>query len=147
MLRAGREVVNRPLTATRYQLKRMEREQEIAGHRISSRWPRILEGITIAAFALISTIAVARVGLEPSDVSRGVGVIFAPWNDEATVIARAVNAGGRLVQFGESSFIVIVQPESADYIRRVKDAGALLVVDTRILAACLRLTSMVRARQ
>ena len=114
---------------------------------MSPRLSRILEGTAIAAFALISTVAVARIGLEPSDPSRGVGVVFAPWTDEATVLTRAVSAGGRLVRFDGPSFIVVVKPESDDYVRRVKEAGALLVVDPKILAACLSFTSAAQARQ
>ena len=114
---------------------------------MSPRLIRILEGTAIAAFALISTIAVARVGLEPADPSRGVGVIFAPWTVEGTALTRAVAAGGRIVRFEGPSFIVVVEPERADYVRRVKEAGALLVVDPKILAACLSFTSAAQARQ
>jgi hypothetical protein len=114
---------------------------------MSPRLSRILEGTAIGAFALISTIAVARIGLEPSDPSRGVGVVFAPWTDEATALSRAVSAGGRLVRFDGPSFIVVVEPESADYVRRIKDAGALLVVDPKVLAACLSFVSSGQARQ
>jgi hypothetical protein len=110
------------------------------------RWGRILEGTAIAAFVVISTYAVARVGLEPSDPSRGVGVIFAPWTDADTTLARAANAGGRIVRFGGPSFVVVVEPESADYVRRVRAAGALLIVDPRVIAACFSLTSTVQDR-
>ena len=113
---------------------------------MSPRWGRFLEGTAIAGFALISTFAVARVGLEPSDPSRAVGVIFAPWVDANTALTRAVTAGGRIIRFDGPSFVVVVEPESADYARRVKDAGALFLVDPRILAACLSLTSTVQAR-
>lgn len=104
------------------------------------RWGRFLEGMAVAAFALISTYAVARVGLEPSDSSRAVGVIFAPWTDEGTALSRAAAAGGRIVRLGGPSFVVVVEPERSDYIRRIKDAGALLIVDPRVLAACFSLT-------
>jgi hypothetical protein len=115
---------------------------------MSPRLSRILEGMAIAGLALISTIAVARVGLEPSDLSRGVGVVFAPWTDEATTLTRAVSAGGRIVRFDGPSFIVVVEPERADYVRRVKEAGALIVLDPKILAACLAFTSSTaQARQ
>jgi len=111
------------------------------------RWNRILEGTVIAAFALISTMAVARIGLEPSDPSRAVGVIFAPWTDDATAFTRAVTAGGRFVRFGGPSFVVVVEPDGPDYVRRVKAAGALLIVDPRVLAACLSLASTVQAQK
>ena len=109
-------------------------------HRNSPRLSRILEGTAIAAFALISTIAIARIGLEPPPSSDAVGVIFAPWTDANAAFTRAVSAGGRFIRYGGPSFVVVVEPDSADYIRRVKEAGALLIVDPRIIAACLALT-------
>ncbi len=105
------------------------------------RLSRIIEGTAIAAFALISTFAIARVGLEPSHSSDAVGVVFSPWTDAGDAFTRAVSAGGRFIRYGGPSFIVVVEPDSADYIRRVKDAGALFIVDPRIIAACLALTS------
>jgi hypothetical protein len=113
---------------------------------MSMRWGRILEGMAIAAFILLSTFAVARVGLEPSDPSRPVGVIFAPWTDENTAFARAVSAGARFVRYGGPSFVVVVEPETPDYVRRVRNAGALLVLDARILAACFPSDSTVQER-
>jgi hypothetical protein len=103
---------------------------------MSPRCSRILEGTAIAAFALFSTFAIARIGLEPRDPSRAVGVIFAPWTDADAAFTRAVEAGGRFVRFGGPSFVVVVEPDDADYARRVKEAGALLLVDPRVVAAC-----------
>ena len=114
---------------------------------MSPRLGRIVEGTAIAAFALVSTVAVARIGLEPSDSSPAVAVIFAPWTDEGTAFTRAVTAGGRFVRFGGSSFVVVVEPEGAGYLQRVKSAGALLIVDPRVLAACLSLTSSLQGRK
>jgi hypothetical protein len=111
------------------------------------RGRRILEGTAIAAFALISTFAVARVGLEPRDLSGGVAVVFAPWTDENEALTRAVGAGSRFVRFGGSSFVVIVEPEVSDYAKRVKQAGALLLVDPQILAACIAWTSSDQAKE
>jgi hypothetical protein len=110
------------------------------------RWGRFLEGMAVVAFVLISTYAVARVGLEPGDASRPVGVIFAPWTDEGTSLRRATAAGGRIVRLGPS-FVVVVEPERPDFIRRIKDAGALLLVDPRVLAACFSLTPTVQDKQ
>jgi len=102
---------------------------------------RILEGTAISAFALFSTVAIARIGLEPSHQPGPVGVIFAPWTDAGDSFTRAVSAGGRFVRFGGPSFVVVVEPDGPDYFSRVKAAGALLIVDPRIIAACLALTS------
>ena len=103
----------------------------------SSRSRCIVESIAIAGFALVSTVAVARIGLEPRNSSRALGVIFAPWVDAGDAFTRAIAAGSQVLRFGGYPFIVIVEPETADYARRVKDAGALLVVDLRVLTACL----------
>jgi hypothetical protein len=98
---------------------------------------RIVEGIAIAGFALASTVAIARVGLEPRDPARAVGVIFAPWVDAGEAFTRAITAGSHVLRFGGYPFIIIVEPETADFARQVKDAGAWLVVDLRVLTACL----------
>jgi hypothetical protein len=103
---------------------------------MTPRFSRIVEGTAISAFALLSTVAIARIGLEPSDPTAAVGVIFAPWTDGKAAFTRAVGAGGRFVRYGGPSFIVVIEPEGADYARRVKDAGALLLVDPRVIAAC-----------
>ena len=106
----------------------------------SPRLSRILESTAVAAFALTSTIAIARIGLEPPPSLDAVGVIFAPWTDANAAFTRAVSAGGRFIRYGGPSFVVVVEPDSTDYIRRVKEAGALLIVDGRVIAACLALT-------
>jgi len=98
---------------------------------------RALEAAALAAFAAASLFVVARIGLEPRDPSQGVGVIFAPWTGADAAFVRAVEAGGRFVRFGGLPFVVVVMPEAADYADRVKAAGALLIVDPLVLAACL----------
>jgi hypothetical protein len=114
---------------------------------MSPGWGRILESTAIAGFALISTFAVARIGLEPSDPSRAVGVIFAPWTDAGAAFTHAVTAGGRFIRFGGLSFVVVVEPDDPGYAKRVRDAGALLIVDPRILAACLSLASTAQVQR
>jgi len=103
--------------------------------------------MAVAAFTLISTIAIARIGLEPHPATGPVGVIFAPWTDAGAAFTRAVSAGGRFIRYGGASFVVVVAPDSADYISRVKEAGALLVVDPRVIAACLALTSAAQGKK
>jgi hypothetical protein len=102
---------------------------------------RALEGAAIAGFALASLYAAARVGLEPRDPAQGVGVIFAPWTGADAAFVRAVEAGGRFVRFGGLPFVVVVQPETADYLDRVRAAGALLIVDPLVITACLPASS------
>src|SRR5215467_5009146 len=98
---------------------------------------RVLEAAALAAFALASFLIVARIGLAPRDPAQGVGVVFAPWIDADAAFIRSVEAGGRFVRFGAFPFIVVVTPETADYADHVRAAGALFIVDPRVLAACL----------
>jgi hypothetical protein len=97
----------------------------------------LVDGILIAGFALASFCAVARIALEPRDPSAGVAVVFAPWTSQEDALARAVEAGGRFVRYGAFPFVVVVMPETADYLSRISRDGALLVADPRALAACL----------
>ncbi|MPZ37708.1 MAG: hypothetical protein GEU95_06540 [Rhizobiales bacterium] len=108
---------------------------------MSPRFNSFLEGTLIAVFALLSVFAIARIGLEPRNPSGAVGVVFAPWVDARAAFIRAVEAGGRFVRYGGPSFIVVVQPDGPDYARKVKDAGALLLVDPQVLAACFPWTT------
>src|SRR5215831_7592860 len=79
----------------------------------------------------------ARVGLLPDQPADGVAVIFAPWTAADQTFSRAVQSGGRFVRYGGFPFIAVVMPDSKDYSQRMLDAGAWLVVDPKVLAACL----------
>lgn len=118
-------------------MRRLCRGEVIAVTASRSRLGRVLEAAALAAFALASFLLVARIGLAPRDPAQGVGVVFAPWTDADAAFIRAVEAGGRFVRFGALPFIVVVMPETPDYAERVHAAGALLLVDPQILAACL----------
>jgi hypothetical protein len=103
----------------------------------STRSRLLVDGILIAGFALASFCAVARIALEPRDPAAGVAVVFAPWTSQEDALARAVEAGGRFIRYGAFPFVVVVMPETADYLSRISRDGALLVADPRALAACL----------
>jgi hypothetical protein len=105
---------------------------------ISRRW---LDGALIAAVAVASLYGAARLGLEPRDPATGVGVVFAPWVSEQSALSRATAAGARFVRYGGFPFIVVVMPDTPDYVARISSAGALLVVDPQALAACLSFVS------
>ena len=100
---------------------------------------RFTDAALIAVFVVTSLYAIARIGMEPRDPASGVGVIFAPWTSEQAAFVRAVEAGARFVRYGGVPFIVVVMPEVDDYPSRIRAAGALLVVDPRVIAACLDL--------
>ena len=103
----------------------------------SARSRPFVDGILIVGFALASFCAVARIALEPRDPASGVAVVFAPWTSQEDALARAVEAGGRFVRYGAFPFIVVIVPETADYLSRIASDGAVLVADPRALAACL----------
>lgn len=91
----------------------------------------------IAVLAVATFAVVLRVGLVPHNASAGVAVIYAPWTRADQTIVRAVSAGARFVRFGGAGFIAVVMPEEPDYVERVFADSALLVVDPKVLAACL----------
>jgi hypothetical protein len=88
--------------------------------------------------AFASIVAVATFSIAPKQNTSAVAVIFSPWTDAAEAMSRSVESGGRFVRFGAFDFIAIVEPESGEYARRVRDAGAWLLADPVTLAACLR---------
>src|SRR5689334_18644126 len=105
-------------------------------HQASSRrhW------IDIAALAVLSIVALgftARIALEPRAPELGVAVIYAPWTSSEQTLARTVDAGARFVRFGGPSFVAVAVPDDRDYPARARAAGAWLVVDPKVVAACL----------
>ena len=64
-------------------------------------------------------------------------MVFAPWTAPETAMTRAVEAGGRFVRFGGHGFIAVVAADDRDYAARAMAAGAWLVADPQLVAACL----------
>jgi hypothetical protein len=102
--------------------------------------------IDIAALAVLSIAALgatARFALAPQAPERGVAVIFAPWTAPDQTLTRTVEAGARFVRFGGPGFVAVAIPDSPDYPARVRAAGAWLIVDPKIVAACLSVVGAV----
>jgi hypothetical protein len=91
----------------------------------------------LVCLSLGALYATARIGLLPDHPADGVAVIFAPWTAADQTFSRAVQSGGRFVRYGGFPFIAVVIPNNEDYSQRMLDAGAWLVVDPKVLAACL----------
>jgi hypothetical protein len=98
----------------------------------------LLDATLIAAVAFGSLIAAASIALAPKDLSAGVAVVFSPWTDAAAALARATDPGSRFVRYGAYPFIVVVIPDTPEYLSRVSGEGALFVADPKALAACLK---------
>src|SRR5262249_23480853 len=101
---------------------------------------RLLDLVLIAILG-VGFILELRIGLQPSNPSAGVAVIYAPWTTADETMARAVAPGSRFVRFGWVGFIAIVIPEVPVYVVRVLAASALIAVDPEALAACLPASS------
>lgn len=97
----------------------------------------LFDALLIAAFAIGNLLVVASLALAPKDPSEGVAVVFSPWTNAAAALARATDPGSRFVRYGGFPFIVVVVPDTPDYLSRVSATGALFVADPKALAACL----------
>jgi hypothetical protein len=91
----------------------------------------------LAALSLVALFMTARFALAPSAPELGVAVIFAPWTPPEQTLARTVEAGAKFVRFGGLRFVAVAIPDDRDYPARARAAGAWLVVDPKVIAACL----------
>jgi len=108
-----------------------------AVNRTSALFRRSIDALLLTSLSLGALYATARIELKPSDPARGVAVVFAPWTTPDAALLRAVEAGGRFVRFGGLPFIAVVIPEDSSYSSRILSAGAWLVLDPQVIAACL----------
>lgn len=99
---------------------------------------RFFDRAAIGLFAVAAFFVVAMLTLSPRDSRNGVAVIFAPWTSATETLDRAVASGGRFIRFGGLSFIAVVMPENPGYAHAVRQNGAWLLADPRLIAACLR---------
>jgi hypothetical protein len=101
--------------------------------------------IDIVALTVLSVGALcftARTTLAPRNPEQGAAVVFAPWTVPETTMARSIEAGARFVRFGGHGFIAVVAADDRDYAARAMAAGAWLVVDPQLVAACLAVFAM-----
>jgi hypothetical protein len=106
----------------------------------TSPMPARRHWIDIVALTALSVGALcftARATLVPHNPEQGVAVVFAPWTAPETAMALTAQAGGRFVRFGGYGFITVVTADDHNYPARVMAAGAWLVVDPQLVAACL----------
>ena len=87
------------------------------------------------AFAAGSLLAVA--GWSPRvSPGRPVAALFPPWWSAPRALA-AASAGGMPVRFGAAGFVVIVMPDIPDAMQRLRQAGAWLLLDPKVLGGCV----------
>jgi len=97
---------------------------------------RVLDTVLISSFAVGAFLASAYAAFTPRDPANGVAVVYWPWTDAKEALQLAVEDGARFVRFGGVSFVVVVVPDTPDYLKRVRARGALFVADPQALAAC-----------
>jgi hypothetical protein len=99
-----------------------------------------LRNVLIALlFALGAGLIPSALALAPR-ASSPVAVMVAPWA-AADDAARAVAAAdGAILATARDGHVIIARFTSADFVTRLYQSGALLVVDAAIVTACLRTT-------
>ncbi len=95
-----------------------------------------LDASALAALSIGALAATVNLSAVSGSGSGGMAVIFSPWTDAETALARAVGAGGRFVSFGGAPFVAITSPDDAGFVARAYAAGAWLVLDPKFLAGC-----------
>jgi hypothetical protein len=96
-----------------------------------------IDSATLTVLSVGALWFTARATLVPRSPERGVAVVFAPWTAPETAMTLAVQAGARFVRFGGYGFIAVATADDHDYPARAMAAGAWLVVDPQLVAACL----------
>jgi hypothetical protein len=102
-----------------------------------SRFRILVDFAMLACLSIGTLFATAAIALTPRHPERGVAVLYAPWTTAEDALARTVEAGARFVRFGGPTFIAIAVPDDRGYTARALAAGAWLVVDPQVVAACL----------
>jgi hypothetical protein len=98
-----------------------------------SAWlPAIL--LLVASF-----LGTAWLGLRPeSGAGAPVAAVFPPWWNSERVFAAAASTGGAIVREGAWENILVLNSASADLPRRLRAAGAWLLLNPKALDACLK---------
>jgi hypothetical protein len=86
---------------------------------------------------LASTAPLVVVADLPGEASGTLAVVFPPGSGQAAVLAAVVRADGLVVRGGGWGSVLVAHSDAAGFARRLRQAGAWLVVDPRSAAGCL----------
>lgn len=95
---------------------------------------RLGKWIPCAALALGSVFAVGVSSIAPRP-GGPIAAIYPPWWS-ATRSFIAAASGGMPVRFGATDFVVVVMPETDDAAHLLRQAGAWLLLDPKMLGGC-----------
>jgi len=95
-----------------------------------------LPAILLLVASLLGT---AWLGLRSgSGIGAPVAAVFPPWWDSERIFAAAASTGGAIVREGIWSNILVLNSADADLPRRLRGAGAWLLLNPKALDACLK---------
>ncbi len=95
-----------------------------------SVWPVFL-------FLIASVFGTAAVALTPSADGRPVAAVFAPGLSWTETFQRAGGTGATVIARGGWDNVVVIRSPAPDLLRRLRRAGAWMIVDPMGFAACL----------
>ncbi len=99
----------------------------------ASRWPAWLNA---AALLVASFLAIAALSLQVRAGAEIVAVLFPPWWSAQQVFLAAASADAAVVRLTAITPLLVVRPDEHDGLTRLNKAGAWLVLDARVIAAC-----------
>lgn len=110
----------------------------IATSRADERRARsaVLDWAPSLAAIVVSLVVVCAYALSPRDPHR-VAAVFPPWWS-ATHTLEAAHRHGDATVIGGAPYVVIVWSDDAHLSRRLRNDGALLLLDPGLTAACLK---------
>jgi hypothetical protein len=97
------------------------------------RWPAWSSACSLLA---ISFVAIAAMALQVRAGAEIVAVAFPPWWTQQQVLLAAASADAAIVRLTGLSSMVVVRPDGADGLLRLRDAGGWLILDPQAIAAC-----------
>jgi hypothetical protein len=89
------------------------------------------------AFLAASWFAVAALALQARPGSEVVAMAFPPWWSAQQSILAAASADAAIVRTTAVPSLLVVHPDQAEGLARLRAAGAWLAIDPQAIAACL----------
>ena len=96
-----------------------------------------LAWLNAAVFLAVSWLAVAGLALEARPGSEVVAAAFPPWWSMQQSMLAAASADAAIVRTTAIPSVLVVHPDRADGLARLRAAGAWLAIDPQAIAACL----------
>jgi hypothetical protein len=94
--------------------------------------------LNAAAVLAASWFAVAALSLQAHSGSEVVAVAFPPWWSAQQSMLAAASADAAIVRTTSIPSLLVVHPDQAEGLARLRAAGAWLTIDPQAIAACLK---------